>query len=456
MEDSIDVLIKTIQYRILSFKGRELADCFLIPSLLNRVSHYRLDSSLELLYNQVCVSTQLDNILITLSESNIISNVIPHPFSNISKPYDILIFHYLRIRKTLISNQQNSIFSIIFKVYLHILNVFLRHFSTVNDSNWEISVLKVLSWSLYQLGYISDTERAKSPRLSLELSDEFQSTNNASYEHLEECARALSRCFTQTLTDRSSLNVSKKWGSLYIVILLFKLYFRLNNVRLCNNILRALENSQVEFPPLKQFPKSEWITFAYYRARIHINYNELEHANQLLKEAMMHCYNQSSRNLQSIAIYSITVNMLLGRLPSKTFIERYNLQGPFLNLVMNIRRGNVMGYQTDIHTRREFFIKHELYLILMTKLKHLTYRTLLYRMTRMMGYIKSIDLSTIYTVFNKVTSSSSFINEIRLDVDEAECILANLICDGYLNASLNHDHQVLELSRDNPFPKLAS
>ena len=43
------------------------------------------------------------------------------------------------------------------------------------------------------------------------------------------------------MTDRSPLPQSKKWGALGVINALFKIYFSINNLRLCQNLIRAVE-----------------------------------------------------------------------------------------------------------------------------------------------------------------------------------------------------------------------
>ena len=43
------------------------------------------------------------------------------------------------------------------------------------------------------------------------------------------------------MTDRTELKESKKWGTLNVINNLFKIYFELNNLRLCQNLIRAVE-----------------------------------------------------------------------------------------------------------------------------------------------------------------------------------------------------------------------
>lgn len=61
-----------------------------------------------------------------------------------------------------------------------------------------------------------------------------------------------------TVTDRAPLESSKKWGALHVINNLFKIYFQLNNLRLCQNLIRAVEGPG--------FPKAS-LPFAPWRRR---------------------------------------------------------------------------------------------------------------------------------------------------------------------------------------------
>ena len=71
-----------------------------------------------------------------------------------------------------------------------------------------------------------------------------------------------------TCTDylnRAPLDESRKWGIYYIINLLFKTYFKLNQASLSRNVLRALGAYRGDMPPLEGFPRSQRVTFKYYQ-----------------------------------------------------------------------------------------------------------------------------------------------------------------------------------------------
>jgi hypothetical protein len=57
---------------------------------------------------------------------------------------------------------------------------------------------------------------------------------------LEETTRILKNCFKTTNTDRSPLEVSKRWGTLYVVNNLFKIYFQVRHLSSSYNFTLSL------------------------------------------------------------------------------------------------------------------------------------------------------------------------------------------------------------------------
>lgn len=66
----------------------------------------------------------------------------------------------------------------------------------------------------------------------------------------------------------SAGNKTKRMATLEIVITLFKVYFRLNTLRLCKNLINAVNSKQ--FVPFDTFPTSQRVTYKYYTGRLAI------------------------------------------------------------------------------------------------------------------------------------------------------------------------------------------
>lgn len=116
------------------------------------------------------------------------------------------------------------------------------------------------------------------------LQDDFDPEAEA-HQTLADCARQLNALFGLCLTDRAPLEESRKWGIYYIINLLFKTYFRLNQAGLSRNVLKNLRANERDMPQLNQFPKSQQVTFKYYEGVLFFleeNYVEVRLSLRLL------------------------------------------------------------------------------------------------------------------------------------------------------------------------------
>ena len=55
---------------------------------------------------------------------------------------------------------------------------------------------------------------------------------------------------------------------LEVVITLFKVYFRINTLRLCKNLINAVQSPQC--PPFQTFPISQRVAYKFYTGRLAI------------------------------------------------------------------------------------------------------------------------------------------------------------------------------------------
>ena len=78
-------------------------------------------------------------------------------------------------------------------------------------------------------------------RLAGKQADEHLKAKGEKMGKLQEAAGVLQKSFRIVVNDRAPIEQSKKWGGLHVINNLFKIYFRLNNLRLCQNLIRAVE-----------------------------------------------------------------------------------------------------------------------------------------------------------------------------------------------------------------------
>lgn len=86
---------------------------------------------------------------------------------------------------------------------------------------------------------------------------------------------------------RAPIEESRIWGIYYIINLLFKTYFKLNQASLSRTILKNLHAYQGKMPQLDQFPKSQQVTFKYYEGVLFfLEENYVEVSSSLSDDAM--------------------------------------------------------------------------------------------------------------------------------------------------------------------------
>lgn len=358
-----------------------------------------------------------------LCVDNSILSTSPNNYSSLSFPYNV-IFTSFAESKGQISLERAC----------KSLNAMLKHLTEAFDGNLgELLVLKKLCHSVYTAAQRSGLSSS-----------------------LEEAARQLSKAFTLTITDRNPLETSKKWATLCIVNLLFRLYFSLNNTRLCMNVIRAVENENQQFPPLTQFPKAEYVTWCWFRARIHFNDAAFAAAIQPLTcafEALPDGDSRFAKNKRLVLLYLIVAKMLSsGTVPNDWVLEAHDFA--FLKpLCQAVRKGSINAYLQQVQQYRMFFLQTELYLVLQVQMKQVIYRNLL-RLTcsvyrKASGIEGRLPIEVIVCAFSIVCPGQNDWN-----AEHVECITANLIAKGMVKGYISHEKQMIVLSKKEPFPQV--
>jgi nuclear mRNA export protein PCID2/THP1 len=105
---------------------------------------------------------------------------------------------------------------------------------------------------------------------------------------------------------------SKKAGVLDIVNQLFAMYFRLNILRLCKNLIRPVETRKLN----EQGDMGAMVTYRYYIGRLNMFEDQHELAEQNLDYAFQHCHRNAIHNKRCILRYLVPVKLFRGRLPT--------------------------------------------------------------------------------------------------------------------------------------------
>jgi len=137
---------------------------------------------------------------------------------------------------------------------------------------------------------------------------------------LQNAVTLLQESFSRTYNDRKeyrpddgySEEGSKKAGVLFIVNELFSIYFKLNTLRLCKNLLRPVETRKLH----EQGSMGSMVTYRYYVGRLNLFEDQYAMAEENLEYAFNNCHKNAARNKRRILHYLVPVKLYRGRLPS--------------------------------------------------------------------------------------------------------------------------------------------
>mmetsp|Transcript_10615 Transcript_10615/g.22483 ORF Transcript_10615/g.22483 Transcript_10615/m.22483 type:complete len:412 (-) Transcript_10615:36-1271(-) len=309
----------------------------------------------------------------------------------------------------------------------------LNHALGSSKGNWLVPALHVVCRNTHRAAALADEYVNRSMG------------NRNDHARLQNAVTLLQASYSKTLNDRVELRPnepfseegSKKAGVLYIVNQLFSMYFRLNTLRLCKNLQKPVESRGIH----ESGTMGEMVTYRYYVGRLNMFEDQYDQAEQNFDYALRHCHHSSVTNKKRILNYLVPVKLLRGRLPTSKLLEKYSLH-EFVPLSNGMRTGNLMEFSDGLMKNQDLFIRRGTYLLL-EKCKMICYRNLFKRVYKIVGK-EQIKLDYIAKSFKWLG--------MPIDLDEVECILANLIYKQYIRGYLSHAKRILVLSKKEPFP----
>ncbi|KAL4854104.1 Enhanced ethylene response protein 5 [Chlorella vulgaris] len=218
----------------------------------------------------------------------------------------------------------------------------------------------------------------------------------------------------------------KKLAALDIVNASIKIYFRLNTLRLCKNLMRTVESRQ--FAAFDSFPMSQRVTYQFYSGRLAVFDENYEQARQSLGFALAHCHKQAKKN--------------------KALVLKYLV--PYDPIVAAMRNGDVKVFDDAMSTQQFLFIQEGTYLLL-EKLRHAVYRRLLRKVHAVHAVLEPEKRTQVPLAQFQAALA---IQGVVMSLDEVECVTANLIFKRYVKAYISHDRKIIVLAKKEPFPPL--
>ncbi|KAI8355552.1 hypothetical protein BD560DRAFT_438080 [Blakeslea trispora] len=336
------------------------------------------------------------------------------------------VYHYFLLLKQI--NHPDMIQ--VFEAYAAFFSALIPVFNGA-DTLYQVPLIKSLSSLLVQLAFQIDQTGLKGKA---------RKANTA--------ARLLSKVFNIMLADRSSIESSKRQGIFHITNLAFKVYFKLNSIRMCQTFINNIRSGEID---ISLFPISQQVTYKYYIGRYALYHGRLKQAQECLLFAFQRCHAHQWHNKRMILHYLIPTRIILGHFPSIHLLQKYNLEDPYKRLIECLKVGNIQGYLEHLETYFVYFYQHLTYLLLKERGIVLAWRCLVRNMqAQLLG-------STVPTIsFQDCLSSFTLASKTMYTLEDMECILVSLVSQGYMRGYLQHQKQRIVLSKVNAFPPIAS
>ncbi len=145
----------------------------------------------------------------------------------------------------------------------------------------------------------------------------------------------------------------KKAAVLFIVNELFRIYFRLNTLRLCKNVAKPTEAKKLH----ELGTMGQMVTYKYFSGRLCLFEDNFSAAEEHLEYAYNLCPYNANHNKRCILRYLIPIKLYRGKFPSIQLLQEYKLV-EFINVVDGIRKGDLRVFNNALLEYQHLFIRY--------------------------------------------------------------------------------------------------
>ncbi|CAK5264031.1 unnamed protein product [Mycena citricolor] len=270
--------------------------------------------------------------------------------------------------------------------------------------------------------------------------------HNQNGECLEEAARTVAKAFSNCMVDRvSPPEESRKWGVYYVAGLAMKCYFRIKHISLTKNVIKALNNTP-DIPPLQRYPRSHQVTYRYYLGMLGFLNEEYVEAERELTFAFYNCVVEAQENQTRVNFYLPIDPRLLSLEQANPGIPHSSSDSSRALAIGPIRASDISAFDRAIELRKTRLIELNL-LLALERARELCVRGLF----RKAWIISEKTTRMPIALFHSALEVSG----ITVGVEEAECLVANMIYKGYMRGYISHAKQMVVLAAANAFPSVA-
>ncbi|KAJ6520954.1 hypothetical protein B0H19DRAFT_1286647 [Mycena capillaripes] len=313
------------------------------------------------------------------------------PWDEIAIQYVLICTHIARLRPGEAFKEQSQLVSLFFRFF-------------IENRGWTLPALFSILRDLRDLAH--DVPADWHAKMHSEQS-----------ECMVEAARIVAKAFSNCMTDRNSpAEESRKWGFTMSLV---------KRISLTKNIIKVLENN-ADIPALENYPRSHQVTYRYYIGMISFLNEEYAKAHPRIPHPL---------------------RILRGHLPSDELMYRFPILADiFAPFVVAIRTGDITAFDSALELREARLIELNL-LLTLEKARELCLRGLFRRVWVASAKGTRIPLSMFHCALR--------ISGIKVDIEEAECLVANMVYKGFMRGYISHEKQMVVLASTNTFPRLA-
>ncbi|KAF9511059.1 hypothetical protein BS47DRAFT_1299458, partial [Hydnum rufescens UP504] len=263
-------------------------------------------------------------------------------------------------------------------------------------------------------------------------------------KYIETVTRVIIPPFGLAAADRGTDIPDKRDATFFLANLLFKLYYDLDNIRLCDTILKNLEK---QLPRLLEFPRADQTMFHFWRGRIYLTQLRIRQAHDELALAFDMCTNANYKTKRIIFIYLLSTSIPLGRLPHPSLLGYFSLSTQFSPLIHATRLGDIAAYRSALSgTWRSWFARRGVWMMLKEKGEVVVWRSLVRRrMPTMFSTSVKAPPTVMFTDILTALHVSS--KDSTYTMNDVESMCCSLLDQGYIKGYILHSRSTLVLQK---------
>lgn len=226
---------------------------------------------------------------------------------------------------------------------------------------------------------------------------------------------------------------------------MLRICFQDNNLKLVRFTQNSQEASKV---PLSSYPVGQQVTYKFLCGRYDLAEFKIKDANEKLTFAYKHC-KRHAKNQRQILLYLIPIRLILGYIPEYATLATFQLL-EFRDICRAVEQGNFKLFNQALEEKRDFFLKHGLYYCLATQLQTLMFRNLL----KKTYLIKRPPDGEQQTLDVRIVQSACKFAGLDIELDEVECLVANLIFKKKCKAYIAHEQKKIVFGKAPFMPQM--